>query len=182
MYPFFRVITEMARARYFSAPLALTDPHISQHRVLPGDLDMAVELNNGRTLTLMDLGRMPLFERTGLFRRVYGAGWFMTMAGVTVRYRRRVTLWQKMRLHSRIICWDARFFYLEQAMLRPDGLVANHALYRVAVADRGGIIAPARAAQLVGWDRPSPDMPAWVAAWVAAEDQRPWPPMGFQAG
>lgn len=142
MYPFFRVITEMARARYFSAPLALTDPHISQHRVLPGDLDMAVELNNGRTLTLMDLGRMPLFERTGLFRRVYGAGWFMTMAGVTVRYRRRVTLWQKMRLHSRIICWDARFFYLEQAMLRPDGLVANHALYRVAVADRGGIIAP----------------------------------------
>jgi len=40
MYPFFRVLTEMARARYFSAPLALTDQHISQHRILPGDLDM----------------------------------------------------------------------------------------------------------------------------------------------
>ena len=176
MYPFPRVIVEMARAR--RAPrLPLTGEHVSHHRCLPGDLDLAWELNNGRTLTMMDLGRMPLFERTGLFRRVYAAGLFMTMAGVTVRYRRRVRLWDRVTLRSRILCWDARFFYLEQAMIRADGEAANHALYRVAVAGPQGIVAPQQAAALVGWSDPSPPMPDWIAAWVAAEAARPWPPM-----
>lgn len=176
MYPFVRVIIDMARAR--RAPrLGLLEEHVSHHRCLPGDLDMAVELNNGRTLTLMDLGRMPFFERTGLFRRVYAAGMFLTMAGVTVRYRRRVRLWNKVRLRTRVLCWDARFIYLEQAMFRPDGEAANHALYRVAIAGKGGIVAPQEALKVIDWHDPSPPMPDWVAAWVTAETARPWPPM-----
>lgn len=176
MYPFIRVAIEMLRARR-AAPLGLLEAHVSRHRCLPGDLDMAWELNNGRTLTLMDLGRMPLFARTGMFRRVYAAGLFLTMAGVTVRYRRRVRLWDRVTLRSRILCWDARFFYLEQAMIRADGEAANHALYRVAVAGPQGIVAPQEVAALVGHAAPSPALPDWVAAWIAAEAARPWPPM-----
>lgn len=176
MYPFARVFLAMARAR--RAPrLGLTEEHVTRIRCRLGDLDVARELNNGRTLTLMDSGRMPMFERTGMFRAVYGAGMFITMAGVAVRWRRRVTWREKVTLRSRILCWDARFFYVEQAMIRSDGEAANHAIYRVAVAGKGGIVAPERVAAMLDHHAPSPAMPDWVAAWVAAENQRPWPPM-----
>jgi hypothetical protein len=36
--------------------------------VLPNDLDASLHMNNGRYWTLMDLGRMDLLLRTGLWR------------------------------------------------------------------------------------------------------------------
>lgn len=47
-----------------------------------------MELNNGRTLTLYDLGRVPLGIRTGLAATVQRMGWGMAIAGNSTRYRK----------------------------------------------------------------------------------------------
>lgn len=176
MYPFVRMAWQLWKHR--GAPrLGLTGCHVSHHICLPWDIDLWKELNNGRTLTLYDLGRIPLAVRTGLARALRDHGWGLTVAGVSVRYRRRIRLFERVQMRSRTLCWDNRFLYLEQSMWKRDGECANHALYRAAVTGPDGIVPPAQVAAALGVDDPSPDTPAWVAAWIEADAKRPWPPM-----
>ena len=62
MYPFVRMAKEIRKSRR-AGPLGLTDTHVSRHICWPWDLDIWMELNNGRTLTLYDLGRLPMSMR-----------------------------------------------------------------------------------------------------------------------
>ncbi len=175
MYPILRTFIELAVYRK-SAPLPLDGVHVSYHTCLPWDLDVWMELNNGRTLTIYDLGRFPLSMRTGLWAALQANRWGMTMAGVSVRYRRRIRMFEKIKMTSRAVYMDDKFVYLEQAMWRKDGDCANHALYRSAFTSREGIVAPARVLEAMGQQNPFPTAPDWVAAWIAADAQRPWPP------
>jgi acyl-CoA thioesterase FadM len=174
MYPFLRLALGMARARR-QPPLDLVAAHVSQHRCWPWDLDPWVELNNGRTLTIYDLGRLPLALRTGLAATLRAQGWGLTVAGVSVRYRRRVRAFDRITTVSRCLGWDARFLYVEQAMW-VRGEAASNILLRMAVTSRDGIVAPAAVLAAMGRPADGPALPDWVQAWIAAEALRPWPP------
>lgn len=175
MYPFVRLAKEIWKA--CKAPrLGLTEAHVSHHICWPWDLDFWVELNNGRTLTLYDLGRTPLAIRTGMVKILRRERWGMTVAGNTVRYRRRVRAFQRVEMVSRVIGWDKRFMYMEQSMWR-QGECTSHMLLRSAFTDRNGIVDMARVAAAAGHAGPSPDLPDWVNAWIAADAERPWPPL-----
>ena len=78
MYPVIRMAKEFWVNR--RAPtLKLGEFHVSHHICWPWDLDLWLELNNGRALTLYDLGRLVLAKRTGLLserkRLEYADGW-----------------------------------------------------------------------------------------------------------
>ena len=176
MYPFIRLFKDMYLAR--RAPrLNILDTHVSHHICWPHDLDMWVELNNGRTLTIFDLGRIPFAQRTGLIRTLKEQRWGLTVAGSVVRYRRRVRMFDRVEMRSRLLAWDTRFMYIEQGMWKTNGDCANHAVFRTAVTDKNGIVTTDRIMQAMGLQATSPDMPEWVARWIEAEDLRPWPPM-----
>ena len=177
MYPVFRFVKEIYAARN-ATPLALGQMHVSHHVCWPWDLDLWMELNNGRTLTLYDLGRIPLAQRSGLLDLLRREKWGLTMAGAVVRYRRRVRAFDRIEMRSRLIGWDARFMYLEQSMWKSNGECASHAVYRGAVTDRSGIVPTEKVIAEMGQaDATPPTLPDWVRDWLAAEDQRPWPPM-----
>ncbi len=175
MYPFIRMAKELHRARRMP-PLAIGETHVSHHRCWPHDLDFWFELNNGRTLTIMDLGRVPMALRGGLLAALRRNGWGLTIAGSVLCYRRRVRVFDRIELRSRLIGWDHRFFYIEQAMWRPDGVCANQAVFRSAVTSRDGIVPPAKVAADMGVTAETPELPDWVKSWIVAEDMRPWPP------
>jgi acyl-CoA thioesterase FadM len=174
MYPFLRMFKEMARATKMP-PLGLFDPHVSHHLCWPWDLDPWVELNNGRTLTLYDLGRLPLGARTGIHRILKAKGWGMTVAGSSVRYRKRVTVFSRLTTYSRCLGWDRRFLYTEQSMWKGEECT-SHVLIRSAIVSKAGIVSPAELATAAGEAIDSPALPDWVQAWIAAEATRPWPP------
>lgn len=176
MYPFIRLAAQVMRARRLP-DLPLDGVHVSHHVCLPWDLDPFMELNNGRTLTLYDLGRIPLAHRVGLIAMLRDNRWGLTMAGACVRYRRRVRLFERIEMRSRALCWDGRFVYLEQSMWRRDGQCAGHILYRAAVTDQDGIVGTDRVLAALGQAGATRPIPDWVAKWIAAEDARPWPPM-----
>ncbi|WP_298361456.1 acyl-CoA thioesterase [uncultured Litoreibacter sp.] len=174
MYPVIRLIKEFVKFR--NAPdLGLTDTHVSTHRCWPWDIDLWMELNNGRTLTLYDLSRLPLAKRAGLIRALNDNKWGLTMAGASVRYRRRVRMFQKVEIRSRAVCWDDKFLYLEQSMWSK-GEATSHILYRAAVTDKNGIVPTAKIVEAVAPGAETPDVPDWIAAWIDAEARRPWPP------
>lgn len=174
MYPLIRFAHHMRLAR--RAPrLGLLDTHVSEILIWPQDIDPWMELNNGRTLTLYDLGRMPLFQRTGLVDLMKARRWRGTVAGSSVRYRRRVQLFQRIEMRTRIVGWDRRFVYITQSMWRA-GDCTSSVLIRTALLDANGMIAPAMVAEAAGADPVSPPLPDWIAAWAAADATRPWPP------
>ncbi len=175
MYPFIRLAYQMFKSRK-DDELPLTGTHVSQHICMPSDIDLWRELNNGRTLTIYDLGRIPLARRAGLITALRKNRWGLTMAGASVRYRSRVRLFQKIEMRSRAVGWDDKFIYLEQSLWRGE-TCCSHILYRSAVTDKNGIVPPQKVMQAMGKDEPSPPLPGWVRAWIAAESERPWPPM-----
>lgn len=174
MYPFLRLATELYLNRRAPA-LGVFETHTSHHRCLPWDLDPWNELNNGRTLTLYDLGRIPAGRRLGLDRALAAQRWGMTVAGVSVRYRKRIQAFDRVEMHTRCLGWDGRFIYTEQSLWKGADC-ANQILLRSAVTSRDGIVAPARLMVSLTLDGTSPALPGWVQAWIAADAQRPWPP------
>ena len=88
--------------------------------IQPQDLDIFNELNNGRILTLFDLGRLPFGYRVGLMRVMKQNRWGLTMAGASVRYRRRVRLFEKVKISTTAVGRDERFVYIVQNMCRGD--------------------------------------------------------------
>lgn len=178
MYPYFRMFKELLKFR--KAPrLDLFETHVSTHRIWPFDLDPWMELNNGRTLTLYDLGRIPLASRMGFRKLMAEKGWGLTVAGNTTRYRRRVKLFDKVTMKTRLLGWDERFLYMEQSMWRGDDCT-SHMLIRSALVqasrNRPGIVPPSELAMAFGFPPESPELPQWVEAWAESESRRPWPP------
>jgi acyl-CoA thioesterase FadM len=162
--------------KFRNAPaLPILGAHVSTHMCWPWDLDPWVELNNGRTLTLYDLGRIPLGNRTGLRRVLMANGWGLTVAGNTVRYRRRVRAFDRVTIHSRCIGWDNRFLYIEQSMWKGDDCT-SHQIVRSAVTSQDGIVAPERVLAALGEPTQSPPLPDFVQGWIDAEARRLWPP------
>jgi len=175
MYPLLRFAGETLK--YRKAPrLGVLDAHVSTHRCWPWDLDPWIELNNGRTLTLYDLGRIPMAIRTGLIGTLRTKGWGITVAGNSVRYRRRIRVFHRFTMVSRTLGWDSRFVYMEQSMWRK-GECCNHMLLRAAITSPDGIVSPARLMEAAGERPESPALPGWVSAWIAADAKRPWPPV-----
>ena len=177
MFPFVRFAYEIVRVKSLPPLAHPTETHVSHHICWPWDLDQFLELNNGRALTLFDLGRFGLAERMGLLETLRRERWGLTIAGSSVRYRRRIRGMERFTMRSRAVCFDDRFMYLEQSTWRTDGECAHHALYRSAATDQNGIVAPSRLMEAMGQSPVSPEMPDWIAQWVRAEGTRPWPPM-----
>ena len=174
MYPYLRIVKEALKFR--NAPLGPLDTHISHHLCWPQDIDPWMELNNGRTLTLYDLGRIPLGARTGLHKIACEKGWGMAVAGASVRYRKRVKMFNKIEMRTRLLGWDARFVYIDQTMW-VRGECTSQALIRSAITmGKRGIVPPAEMAVALGLPPQSPALPAWVADWISADAARPWPP------
>ena len=176
MYPIVRLLKDAALASR-QPRLAPLDTHVSRHHCWPWDIDIWMELNNGRTLTLYDLGRIPMAYRVGLVDVLKRKRWGLTMAGASVRYRRRVRTFQTVEMHSRGAYWDDKFFYIEQSMWNKAGECTSHIVYRSAVTGKNGIVPPAQVIRELGVDEVSPPAPEWVKAWIDADTVRPWPPM-----
>ncbi len=175
MYPFIRMAVHSVK--YARAPkLPLEGVHISQHMCWPQDIDLWGELNNGRTLTLYDLGRIQVFRRIGLLEVLRREGWRLTIAGTTVRYRRRVTMFNRFEMRSRLLGRGRRFFYVKQSMWR-EGEAQSSAVFRMAVVGKNGIIPPETVIKALGQPGWNPPLPDWVQSWIAAENRRNWPPL-----
>lgn len=174
MYPFIRMATLVARER--RAPkMELFDLHRMSLRCLPWDMDMFMEMNNGRILTLYDLGRFAMSERVGLFKVLKSEGWGLVVAGSTIRYRARITAFQRFEMRTRLLGWDDKFFYIEQGMWRGD-TCCNHGLLRTGVTEKGRLAPTSKVAEAMGLDATSPTLPPWASAWIEGDTVRSWPP------
>ncbi|MDX1744207.1 MAG: acyl-CoA thioesterase, partial [Ruegeria sp.] len=174
MYPLFRTTKELWINRK-ADPLPIGQDHVTHLMAWPWDIDIFLDLNNGRVLTLFDLGRLGLFQRMGVLTALKSHGWYGTVAGTAIRYRKRITMFQRLELRTRIVGWDDRFTYFEQAFWRGDDCAA-HAVIRTAITSGKGIVPTEEVARALGLPNESPELPDWIKQWSQAEGLRNWPP------
>lgn len=153
---FLRLIWVLIRAKY-KPHLQPLDRSIAQFRVWPLDLDLNRHMNNGRYLTIMDLGRLDLLARTGLARIAYSKKWMPIVGFATVRFRRPLHLLQTYELHTWLAHWDDKWFYIRQEFRIGDQVYAS-AWLKGLLRAQGGPVAPIEAFKALGTDIAPPPM------------------------
>lgn len=138
-------------------------------RVWPSDLDVLLHMNNGRYLTVMDLGRVDSIIRSGIRRRLRELGWYTVIASETIRFRESLGPFEKFELRTRLLGWDDRSFYMRQTFVRAERTVAV-AVVRIRFLRRaGGTISATEVAENLLPGVVPPPLPDYVKMWQRAE-------------
>ncbi|OIQ96596.1 hypothetical protein GALL_214220 [mine drainage metagenome] len=152
---------------FFRPRIPFSGDSVLRFRVWPHDLDINIHMNNARYMALMDLGRLDLIVRCGLWRRVLKDRWQPVIGAALVRFRRPLGPFQRFTLTSRVLGWDEKWLYIEH-VLQSGATVACHAVVRGAFVAQGAVIPPQQVADLAGGGVSQP-LPAWIAAWRDAD-------------
>lgn len=135
-------------------------------RVLPTDIDLLRHLNNGRYLSLFDLGRWDLLTRAGLMAAMTKQGWYAVVAAETITFRRSLELWQRFDLETRMIGHDDRAVYLEHRALVKGEIYARAIIRARILRRRGGTVPHDELFAAVGRPEGLPDIEQWVHDWA----------------
>lgn len=137
-------------------------------RTLPTDIDILRHMNNGRYLSLFDLGRWDLMVRSGLLDAMREHGWYAVVSSETITFRKSLELWQRFDLESRFIGHDDKALYLEHRAV-VEGEIFARAIVRARMLRRtGGTVGHDEFFAAVGRPDDTPDVAAWVHDWAAA--------------
>lgn len=159
--------TLLLRLRHAAGPrLGIHDVAHTAFRVLPTDLDVLRHMNNGVYLSIMDLGRLDLLQRSGVWARFRELGFYPVVSSETVTFRRSLQPWQRYTLQTRIIGYDAKAVYVEQRF------VVGREIYAVGVVRGrflgrgGGTVSLAELADALGVDTAALTLPPWLLRWA----------------
>jgi len=146
------------------APLGVLEEDPLRMHVWPNDIDFNFHLNNARYLNIMDYARTHLLARTGLLEHIIRARWQPMVGAVWITYRRSLPVFSSFWLSSRLVCWDERWFYMEQTFEGRDGLAAVGWVKGV-LRDKRGTVNPQVAIERVAPGAVSPPMPEAIETW-----------------
>lgn len=171
MYIYFRAL-KLALTAKQDPNLSFWDEIQSPMTVWPTDIDVFLEVNNGRYLTLLDIGRFEFAAKIGLTGALKRRNWGLAVGGSSVRYRKRMHMFQKFVIHSKIVGVDERWIYFQQHIKRNNEWCVS-ALIRTAVTNDQGIVPTSEIATELGvqWEY---RMPEWVSRWAESDEMRPW--------
>jgi acyl-CoA thioesterase FadM len=135
---------------------------------LPTDLDVLRHMNNGRYLSLFDLGRWDLLTRPGMADAMRRHGWYAGVSSETITFRKSLTPWQRFDVESRFLGHDDKALYLEHRAV-VDGEVYARAIIRARMLKRsGGTLSHDELFAALGRPDGVPDVEPWVHEWAAA--------------
>jgi acyl-CoA thioesterase FadM len=153
----------------------LAPTEISRIRVttLPTDLDILRHMNNGRYLSLFDLGRWDLLVRTGMLDVMKRNNWYAVVSSETITFRKSLELWQRFDVESRLIGHDDKAIYLEHRAV-VDGEIYARAIIRSRMLKRsGGTLSHEELFAAVGRPEGVPEIEPWVHDWADATSLPP---------
>lgn len=149
-------------------PLTFQDVGRIRLTTLPTDIDVLRHMNNGRYLSLFDLGRWDLLVRTGMVDAMRRHGWYGVVSSETITFRKSLELWQRFDLQTRMLGHDDRALYLEHRAL-VGGEIYARAIIRIRMLKRaGGTLPHEELFAAVGRPEGTPDVETWVHDWAAA--------------
>ena len=89
------------------------------------DIDVLMHMNNGKYLSLMDLGRVDLMLRMGAFQKLRKKGIYPVVVSEAIRFRRSIKLFSKFRIVTETIGWDDKYVFLTQKFYVREDMYAS---------------------------------------------------------
>ncbi len=142
----------------------LTSVSVIRLTTLPTDIDILRHMNNGRYLSLADLGRWDLVVRIGVFARTQQLGWIPLLSQASATFRKSLVLGQRFELQTRMIGTDDRAVLMEQRFVS-GGEIYMQLITRTRFVKRsGGVVTMDELHNKLGT---LPDeIPEWVHQWA----------------
>lgn len=137
--------------------------------VMPNDIDFNGHVNNGRYLTLADIGRMDFVLRTGAGKAAFAQRALPIVGDSLAKFRRDLKAFDRFEMQTRILGWDDKWTFMEHRFMRGGrvlGVVVIRGLFR----GPQGPIAPAHFLAFMGLTAAAPALPDWVQEWNASCD------------
>lgn len=154
---------------FFRRKLKTLETSVLSFYVLPNDLDIYGHMNNGRYLTMMDLGRIDLLLRSEIGNYALKQKWNPIIASSMMRYRRPLKVFQGYQLKTRIVAWDEKWFYIEQIFQRKGHEIATGFVKGLFVSSKGKI-STRSIFEGISMSLQSPEIPKQISAWQKADD------------
>jgi acyl-CoA thioesterase FadM len=146
------------------APAPQLGPCTSTFRVWPNDLDVLRHMNNGRYFSIMDLARVDLMARSGLWPKLKQAGLYPVVVHESMSFRRSLKLFDRFIVRTTVVGWDDKHILMEQAFWRGDTEVAFALVKARFLKTSGGSIGTAELLGMADVMHPSPIAAEQVAA------------------
>lgn len=148
--------------------LTINDVSRVSMKVRVTDLDVLRHMNNGVYLSIMDLGRIDLMRRCGLWQVMSAEGIYPVVANQTISYRKSLNPGQRYVLETAIIGYDAKAAFIEQRFVVHGEIFAKAVVRGRFLRKTGGVVSIDELAEVLGVDLAKRTPPEWVVRW--AED------------
>ena len=133
-------------------------------RAWPNDLDFNLHVNNGRYLTLADIGRMHWFVRTRLWEVARRERALPVVGDAIAKFRKELGAFEKFCIETRMLGWDERWGFLEHRFVR-EGRVLGVVAIRGVFKGPQGPVKPSSLLTKLDVDPASPSLPKWIVDW-----------------
>ena len=162
MYPLLRLIRVVVKSQ-FQEKLSFDNDYTDSVDliVLPQDIDPFMELNNGRYVTLLDLGRYSLGAKVNMASFLKRNNWSLTIVGTYNEYRFRLRLFQRFILKTKIIGYDENWFYFFQKVERK-GKTHMASVVKFAYTSKEGLVLPKEVISAMGIKYDANKLPLWI--------------------
>lgn len=138
-------------------------PVVTRHRVGLNDIDLNWHLNNARYLSFLDKARLEHSIRTGIFSVFRRRGNFL-VANIEISYLKSLLPFQKFTITTRVLGWDARYYFIAHEF-HADGELYATAAARMAFTEKGKRVEPKTVLVPLAHGEPSPPLPMSVRHW-----------------
>lgn len=163
-----RLLLTLLTAR-FRSKVGLFDKTSIKLSVLPTDIDFLMHMNNGRYLSLTDLGRIDFMIRNQSFDVLRKHGIYPVVASEMIRFKKSLNLFKRFEIKTQLVGWDERYFYVAHTFMIKKEVYAL-ALIKVRFLHKsGGKVSPHELLKLLNYQEHPNQLPDWINFWHQAE-------------
>ena len=180
MYPYLRYtksIVDAVIANKKVQPLGFDEVNEVMVRSDNTHSNSVLEINIGRFLIHYDICINYFISHKELAKQLFKNRCSMVVAGSTIQYRKRIRLFDKVKIKTQLVGMDERWLYLEHSMW-VKGKPCSSVLLRTGVTEGGKVIEMKRVLAALGieaWDKPTEP---WIQDWIDSDKTHRWPPIG----
>lgn len=160
---FARMLLQLAKSRRRSEH-GIWDSYSLARRVIPAEIDIFMHVNNGMYFTMMDLGRIDMMVRSGVWDALRSRGWSGVVSAETISFRKSLTLGQRYRIETKIIGVDQRAVYFEHRVIARDEVYAR-AFVATKLISGEGTVSRDEMIDVFGPPPSGTELPEWLHEW-----------------